>query len=574
MKKNLIFTFAFSLALLFLLLFPMTFAEYSAWLQENSINEDVSSLINISINNSYETEESNITQVNITLLDGFIFIADSNGSSVAEANFYNTSNVLSWEKDGLVMNNSIEHFWFNVTVSEPGDYNLTITITNATGSWSIALELKVNDTTAPSVTLNAPVAYANFSTTNITFNCTAQDNYNLSNITLYGNWSGWDAKNSSNVSGTNNTTTFTHSLAANARYLWACQACDAAGNCNFSSNRTLTIDTAKPEVHLKSPTNNYNTTLTTIDFKYNVTDNFGIKNCSLYIDGSLKQTDTSIENGTQQEFSDIELEGGTYEWQVKCYDYAGNSDSSETWSITIKSSTSENGESGTVCTENAKRCSGDALQKCINNAWQTIEYCTYGCNVNTKECNPARIHNVGNITGTNKTINNVAKDEKINFTLGNESHIITVKNITSNSTTLEINSIVATIYINETKEFDLNANNINDFSITVLSISNNKVDLMLRAISEPSKCEPNWNCTAWSSCIDGVKTRTCIDLNNCGIAERKPEETKECSILEKKFGKAELWRWLVVIVACVIVALLGIIIMIARIKRKRKLLRR
>ncbi|MEM4703046.1 MAG: hypothetical protein QXP53_00990 [Candidatus Pacearchaeota archaeon] len=545
MKKVLIVIFFVMLLIAILPFFVL--ADYSAQLQENSIKEDVSSLINISINNSYETEESNITQVNITLPSGFIFITDSNGSSVAEANFSNTSSVLSWEKEGLVMNNSIEYFWFNVTVSEPGNYNLTITITNATGSWDIILDLEVNDTTAPSVTLNAPVAYANLSSTSVTFNCTAQDNYNLGNITLYGNWSGWQEKNSSNVSGTNNTTTFTHSLTANARYLWNCYACDAAGNCNFSSNRTLTIDTTKPEVHLKSPADNYNTTSTTIDFKYNVTDNFGIKNCSLYIDDDLEDTDASVENGTQQEFSDIELEKGTYEWYVKCYDYAGNSDNSETRDITIKSTTSGG---GTTCTENAKRCSGDALQKCIDDEWVTIENCTYGCNSTSKTCNspPQGIHNIGNITGTNKTVSNVAKDEKINFTLGNETHLITVKDITSNSTTLEINSkpVTTTLTLNETKEFDLNANNINDFSVTLTKLSTSKIDLLLKAIGEFSSNLTN---------VTGNLTGNLTDQTDNLTGQRK-----KCRIGFEWFDA----RWAVIIILAAAVVFLAAWMLIAR----------
>jgi len=29
------------------------------------------------------------------------------------------------------------------------------------------------------------------------------------------------------------------------------------------------------------------------------------------------------------------------------------------------------------------------------------------------------------------------------------------------------------------------------------------------------KCEPSWNCTEWSECINSFKRRECIDINNC-----------------------------------------------------------
>lgn len=32
-----------------------------------------------------------------------------------------------------------------------------------------------------------------------------------------------------------------------------------------------------------------------------------------------------------------------------------------------------------------------------------------------------------------------------------------------------------------------------------------------------SSCDPDWRCTAWSYCVDSVKTRLCIDYNDCGL---------------------------------------------------------
>lgn len=31
-----------------------------------------------------------------------------------------------------------------------------------------------------------------------------------------------------------------------------------------------------------------------------------------------------------------------------------------------------------------------------------------------------------------------------------------------------------------------------------------------------SGCSPYWQCTAWSACVNGIKTRTCTDINKCG----------------------------------------------------------
>ncbi len=44
-------------------------------------------------------------------------------------------------------------------------------------------------------------------------------------------------------------------------------------------------------------------------------------------------------------------------------------------------------------------------------------------------------------------------------------------------------------------------------------------------------CTEDWSCPNWATidCVDGVKTRTCTDNNNCGTTESKPSETKDCS---------------------------------------------
>jgi len=41
-------------------------------------------------------------------------------------------------------------------------------------------------------------------------------------------------------------------------------------------------------------------------------------------------------------------------------------------------------------------------------------------------------------------------------------------------------------------------------------------------------CTPDWSCSDWSNCIDGMKTRTCTDLNDCGTEDGKPSERDSC----------------------------------------------
>jgi hypothetical protein len=107
--------------------------------------------------------------------------------------------------------------------------------TNSTETRNITL-----DTTSPIITLNAPANNANSSNALVTFNCTASDNIQLKNVSLFSNFTGSWIENETNSSPINNSATIFTKYPADGRYIWNCQACDIAGGCVFgASNYTL-----------------------------------------------------------------------------------------------------------------------------------------------------------------------------------------------------------------------------------------------------------------------------------------------------------------------------------------------
>ena len=44
-----------------------------------------------------------------------------------------------------------------------------------------------------------------------------------------------------------------------------------------------------------------------------------------------------------------------------------------------------------------------------------------------------------------------------------------------------------------------------------------------------SQCDEEWICEDWSECYDGLQTRDCIDLNECGTEFLKPETFQDCT---------------------------------------------
>ncbi|MFH1608152.1 MAG: hypothetical protein ABIA78_03385 [archaeon] len=66
------------------------------------------------------------------------------------------------------------------------------------------------------------------------------------------------------------------------------------------------------------------------------------------------------------------------------------------------------------------------------------------------------------------------------------------------------------------------------YNITVTTVNSTTTlnTNILTIVSAP--CNPNWNCTEWSSCIQGSQTRNCINLNDCPFLKNKPETSKSC----------------------------------------------
>ena len=95
----------------------------------------------------------------------------------------------------------------------------------------------------------------------------------MSNVSLYGNWTGSFVVNQTNVSGINNTDyIFTVNLTSysDGPYTWMIQAKDNATNIQNSSIRTFTIDTTEPNIAITTPANNTNTSNTGLNVNFTV----------------------------------------------------------------------------------------------------------------------------------------------------------------------------------------------------------------------------------------------------------------------------------------------------------------
>ena len=77
--------------------------------------------------------------------------------------------------------------------------------------------------------------------------------------------------------------------------------------------------------------------------------------------------------------------------------------------------------------------------------------------------------------------------------------------------------------------FDFSGNSANSSIINATTEPRPQAQRPIAPVYYVEVCLPNWNCTEWSECSkEGVQTRVCIDLNNCGKNETKPKEIQSC----------------------------------------------
>jgi hypothetical protein len=205
-----------------------------------NVNEDVYVIYNISVNNTDPTATANITQVNITIPGSFTFVINSNVTDAGTHTFSNTSTVLSWSNNGLVMNLTVNYFRFNATASTPGTYNVTITTSNSTYTSISNISVTVNDTTATAIYLISPTNETSSTTTayNFTFNST--DHNNITSCTLYINGEEYNTISEPNHTG--GTNGMYNSSFAVGTYNWSVNCTDSVGNTGNSEVWVFTVE--------------------------------------------------------------------------------------------------------------------------------------------------------------------------------------------------------------------------------------------------------------------------------------------------------------------------------------------
>lgn len=405
---------------------------------EYSVNESIQNIYNITVSNTDAGQDANITKVSIRIPGNFAFTTGSNGTNVSDSAFTSTSTVLSWTNSSatyIINGSSTNHVWFNATAT-PGSYNLIVTTQNTTGQYSTNISVEVNDTTNPTASFGTDIINNyNSSSTNITFDIKGSDAYSIEALQIWGNWSGAWALNYSNASIVNDTFLNISVNIPEGVYVWGVFVNDSTNNGDWTTNRTLIVDTTAPTVSAACSPSSANVDAT-ITCTCAGTETLSGINPSLITANSTPSTSTV----------------GTYYYFCNITDYAGNS--------------ADDNITYTVTTDNT----GDD---------------------STSSTTPAFFWTKGTQTVTGEQFNNSYSKElwakqRLKVTVESEDHYIGVIELTTTTATINVTSDPqqAILVVGDERRFEVTDDEYYDIFVRLNSIENNRANITTQFIHE------------------------------------------------------------------------------------------
>lgn len=185
-KKLLVPLFLLSIISIFSMSTCVTAANFNVSVSPVNLNASTSNqFLNFTIGNE---GPGAIILVNVTSPTGFSFINYSNGTSVSDTTFTNTTANVTWEKAGLIAASEEAHFWANFSVpstTDPTDFNFTVSVVNETSDdWN---STNAAVTVYPNGLISPTPSAGEYGSRTIDINCSAYDSDYLSfiNLTMY-----------------------------------------------------------------------------------------------------------------------------------------------------------------------------------------------------------------------------------------------------------------------------------------------------------------------------------------------------------------------------------------------------
>lgn len=289
---------SFTLASIFLffsmLVLNATAVAFNTTSDPTSANAGQSSqLVNFTVSNNGSV---NITQVNITLPPGFVFMGTS--GTTTSSSYTASSTTPSWINStsiGLVGNGATQYFWIYVTTpSTTGSYNFNTTILDASGAFNSSnVTFSLFDNLAPTYSTNttSPSTNSTYSTNQTYwFNVTWSDNLGISKVLIEHNITGSGTPHNETMSNSSSVYYFNVTDLAAGTYVWRVYANDTNNTFNSTSQIAYAIRQATNSlnVYLNGSLNNNITSInnTAVNITANASCNQTNCNITLARDGT------------------------------------------------------------------------------------------------------------------------------------------------------------------------------------------------------------------------------------------------------------------------------------------------
>jgi hypothetical protein len=459
------------LALGILILFGISFSSSSFLVTPSplSLNLSQSYIINLTINN---TGSTNITQINLTLPEGFTYVSNSNGSNRV-SDFNNLSNVLSWQNSsnliiGEYVNDS--YVWFNSSFNGlPGSYIINLSTLESSGNISLtSINVSIIDNVVPNITQIISPSNNGVYSGNVVLNVSASDvnsgiilvNINVTNssgtvlmLNLSHNFvSNYGAILNSNLLGDGNYTLFAYAYDNSS-----------IRNYNVSQSILITIDNHGPVISLVSPTDGRTSTDSSYNFSFVVTAPVSISNCTLKVDGLNYNFISSVVQGTNYMYNSS-FETGSHSWYVVCLDNRAITSESDSYSFRVSTSSSSSNDDD----DDSSSSSSSSNSNNNNNYW-SFTYMDDGASLESK----------GEITRV------LQKKERIRFKFDSKTQYLGIIDLTSSSTTINLSGSGKTSMTEgQLKKFNINGDDFYDLSVKINDLQSDEVNITIVPLHE------------------------------------------------------------------------------------------
>ena len=368
-------------------------------------------------------------------------------------------------------------------------------------------------------------------------NYTASDNMGLS-LCWYSNNSGlW---NSSSVNAGIN---FTNVISKEGSNSWAVYCNDIFGNVG-SSNIAFVKDTTSPIISLTSPLTgaSYSGSSYNVIFVFDASDNSGVKNCSVYVNGNSYLNISAIVATNNQ--ITASLSAGSYSAYVNCTDALNNIGNSSTITFTITApatttTPSYGGGTTALTSDTNKRFYDYTLGKVVRNVNYNLEIPVGQRNL------------IETLVGNSNNGNGIRED-----------HYIELKEVNDKTAVIEIrsNPINVTFNIGDEKKFDLNNDMFYDLYVKLNGIVNKKTNLTIKNIHEELSAEDKGK-------VEENKTYV-AEVNN---TDQNREQPSGMNLLERL--KISWKMFLIFVIIVVIILTIIIFYSVKMVNRKNEIIK-